>query len=409
MPHAFRFSSFLLAALLAAGCSSGESESQAGAQPAPKVGVVTLETRSVELLTELPGRTDAYRVAEVRPQVQGIIIERAFTEGASVEAGDLLYRIDPKPYRARYNQARAQLAQARATVSATARRAKRFKSLLDDNAVSAQEYDDVRSQLAQQRAAVNAAQAEVEAARVDLDYTSIAAPIDGQIGRSFVTEGALVSTNQAQMLAQVTQLDPVYVDISRSARALLELRRALAAGDLEQTDGGKAKVTLLMEDGREYEHTGTLEFTDVTVDPGTGSVVLRAVVPNPDHVLMPGMFVRARLSEGRKPDALLVPQQGVTRDRDGDAVAMVVGENSKAKRHKLKIDRAIGSYWLVTDGLSAGDRLIVTGTQGVQPDTKVRTEPADISNWPIDDVGEARQREPEAVRNNQAPGRGDRR
>lgn len=365
---------------LAFGCSDGDGEPESSS-PA-EVGVVTVQTQPVELFTELPGRTAPYRVAEVRPQVNGIVQKRAFEEGAQVESGQTLYRIDPKPYRAELERAKADLAQARAAVTSVAQRAERYADLVDSNAVSQQEYDDVKAELAQKRAQVQVAEAGLETARINLDYSTIESPIDGRIGRSFITEGALVTANQSQAMAQVTQLDPIYVDISRSSDEVLRLKRAFERGDLKKAGPGQAKVVLLLEDGSEYGHAGELQFSDVTVDPGTGSVTLRAKFPNPDHDLLPGMFVRARLSEGVKDDALLVPQQGVTHNREGEATALVVNDKGKVERRRLQARQAIDSFWLVTDGLSTGDQVIVSGLQGVSPGDEADPVPAEIPNKP---------------------------
>lgn len=373
--------------MVAGGCSDNAGGEEKSSKP-PEVGVVTLQARSVELFTELPGRTSPYRVAEVRPQVDGIVQKRAFKGGAQVESGQTLYRIDPKPYRAEFESAKADLAQARAAVRSVAQRAERYADLVDSKAVSQQEYDDVKSELAQKRAQVKVAEAAVQSARINLDYSTIESPIDGRIGRSFITEGALVTANQSRAMAQVTQLDPIYVDISRSSDEVLRLKRAFEQGELKKAGPGQAKVTLRLETGREYAHDGKLQFSDVTVSPDTGSVTLRAKFPNPDRDLLPGMFVRARLSEGVKQNALLVPQQGVSHNRKGEPTALVVQDNNKLNRRTLETDRAIGSFWLVTDGLEAGDRVVVSGHQGAETGKKVRTVDAEIPNEPGDERDE---------------------
>ncbi len=366
--------------LFATGCeqSTGMS-SEAGPV---EVAIVTLQAQPVELFDELNGRTSAYRVAEVRPQINGIIQKRLFEEGSQVKAGQTLYQIDPKPYRAEVERAGAELAKARAAVRAIELRTQRFEQLLENSAVSKQEYDDALSNLEQSKAQVQVAAAALQAARINLDYTTVKSPIDGNIGRSFVTEGALVTANQSQALAQVTQLDPIYVDISRSSDELLRLKKALAEGNLKDAAPDQAPVTLLLENSQQYPLAGQLQFSDVTVDQGTGTVTLRALFPNPDHDLLPGMFVRARLSEGVKQNALLVPQQGVTHNRQGQATALVVNSEGKVEKRRLEAPRTIGSFWLVTAGLQAGDQLIVTGLQHVQPGDPVITVPADIPNHP---------------------------
>ncbi|MES1944717.1 RND family efflux transporter MFP subunit [Salinisphaera sp. PC39] len=366
---------------LLAGCGQATTDT-AGSPPPPEVGVVELQPQRVTLSAELPGRTAAYRMAEVRPQVTGILQSRLFKQGARVEAGEMLYRIDPKPYRAAYQRAQADLASARATVGALRQQAARYESLVADNAVSRQEYDDVKAELDRQLAEVQVAEAALSTARIDLDYTEVKAPIDGRIGPTLVTVGALATANQEQVLARVTQLDPIYVDIQRSVEELMRLRRALASGRLDKAAPGQAEVELLLGDGRVYEHPGRLEVSDVTVSQGTGSVTLRAVFPNPGEELLPGMYVRARLSEGVREHAILAPQQGVTRNAQGEATALVVDGDGKVVQRRLEVARAIDSFWLVEDGLAAGDRLIVSGLQKIRPGATVRAVPADIPNKP---------------------------
>lgn len=371
----------LLAALaLTAGCTQAEEQSRRGHRPPPAVGVVTIKPRAVELFTVLPGRTTAYRVAEIRPQVSGIVLKRYFDAGTRVEAGQTLYLIDPKPFKARLARAKAELAAARAAVSAVAQKAERYAKLVKINAISQQEYADIKAKLARKRARVKMAKAAVRTARIKLDYTTIESPITGYVSRSFITVGALVTANQPEPLTQVTRLDPIYVDIARSAEQIRQLKRAFKQGKLEKTGRGEARVTLLLGNGQTYPHPGTIEFSDVTVEPDTASVTLRAKFPNPEHELLPGMFVRVRLSEGVKKHALLVPQQGVVHNRAGAAVALVVNEHNRLEKRMLEIGRAIGTYWLVTDGLSAGARVLVTGRQLARPGMKVRPEPATIPN-----------------------------
>lgn len=371
----------LMAAMMfVAGCGQNNGASQKPSKPAPGVGVVTVQTHAIELFTALPGRTKPYRVAEIRPQVSGIVQKRAFKQGAEVDKGELLYQIDPKPYEASLAQAKAALAEAKAAVTSVAQRVERYKELIKINAISQQEYDNAKAKLARMQAQVQRAKAQVQTARIKLGYTSVESPISGLISRSYITEGALVTANQAQKLAQVTQLDPIYVDIPRSTEQILKLKRAFKQGALNKSDSGGAKVTLLQGNGQEYAHTGTIKFSGVTVDPGTASVVLRAKFPNPEHELMPGMFVRVRLSEGVRQNAILVPQQGVVHDDSGQPYALVVGKKNRLKKRTLEIDRAIGTYWLVTDGLSEGDRVLVTGRQRARAGMKVKPEPADIPN-----------------------------
>lgn len=343
------------------------------ALPVPEVGVVTLRFTPLPVTTELPGRTRAYRIAEVRPQVSGIILKRQFVEGSDVRAGAPLYLIDPALYRATYDQALGTLAKARAAVNMDRLKVKRYQKLLGTQYISRQDYDNAASTLKQDEATVVTAGAAVETARINLAYTRVTAPIAGRTGRSAVTEGALVQNGQPTALTTVQQLDPIYVDVAQSGDDFLRLKQELASGRLKQ-DNGKANVTLVTDDGVTLPQTGTLEFTDVTVDQTTGSITLHALFPNPDHTLLPGMFVRARLEEGTRPDALLVPQQGVTRTPRGEASVMVVGEGDRVAIRQVTAARAVGDRWLVTAGLNPGDRVIVTGLQKIRPGVQVRPQ-----------------------------------
>jgi len=329
----------------------------------PQVGIVTLHAGPVSLTTELPGRVDPYAISEVRPQVSGIILKRLFTEGSTVKAGQVLYQIDPRPYQATYNNAAAALAAAKA-------KADRYGKLVQDNAIAPQTYDDAL-------AAYKQAAATAQSARIDLDYTTIKAPISGRIGISSVTQGALVTTNQAAALTTVQTLDPVYVDIVQSSTQLLALKQAITNGHVDARTPDQTDVSLRLEDGTLYPLKGKLQFTDVTVDPATGSVTLRAIFPNPNHLLLPGMYVRAELSEGTNPHAILAPQQGVTRDLRGEPNAYVLDAGNKIVERSLTIARAIGNQWLVTSGLKDGDRLVVEGTQKIRPGMEV--EPVTVS------------------------------
>ena len=349
----------LILALLLAGCSEPGEDA---APPMQKVGFVTLQAQPFAVTTELPGRTAAYRVAEVRPQVNGIIQKRLFEEGSEVKAGQQLYQIDGSVYEAALKSAEASLASSRSL-------AERYADLVKDQAVSKQAYDEARATSLQ-------AEAALERARIDVRYTKVLAPISGVIGRSAVTEGALVSSGQAQQLATIQQLDPIYVDVTQPARDLLTLRRDLAEGRLEKAGENAARVTLMLEGGEEYSQPGTLEFSEVSVDAGTGSVTLRAVFPNPDRLLLPGMFVHARLVAGVRSEAILAPQQGVTRDARGLPIAMVLDAENKVQARTLRADRTAGSYWLIGEGLEAGDRLITEGLQFIQPGQQVEPVPA---------------------------------
>ncbi|EAA9555335.1 multidrug efflux pump subunit AcrA [Salmonella enterica subsp. enterica] len=356
-----------------------DKQDQQGGQQMPEVGVVTLKTEPLQITTELPGRTVAYRIAEVRPQVSGIILKRNFVEGSDIEAGVSLYQIDPATYQATYDSAKGDLAKAQAAANIAELTVKRYQKLLGTQYISKQEYDQALADAQQATAAVVAAKAAVETARINLAYTKVTSPISGRIGKSSVTEGALVQNGQASALATVQQLDPIYVDVTQSSNDFLRLKQELANGSLKQ-ENGKAKVDLVTSDGIKFPQSGTLEFSDVTVDQTTGSITLRAIFPNPDHTLLPGMFVRARLQEGTKPTALLVPQQGVTRTPRGDATVLVVGADNKVETRQIVASQAIGDKWLVTDGLKAGDRVVVSGLQKVRPGAQVKVQEITADN-----------------------------
>jgi len=361
-----------VAAILTVACKKGPS----GPSPGPvEVSVVTVKPERIVLTTELPGRTSPYLVAEVRPQVNGLIRERAFEEGSNVKAGDLLYQIDPAPYQAAYDQAKAALAMAEANVPAARLRAERLKGLVEIRATGKQNYDDALAALQQAEASVAASKAAADSARINLSYTPIRAPIPGRTGKSSVTVGALVTAYQPVPLAVVQQLDPIYIDVTQSSAELLRLRQGLESGRLKRSGESWSRVKLLLEDGTPYPLAGKLKFRDVTVDPTTGSVILRMVFPNPDSVLLPGMFVRAIVEEGVNEDAILAPQQGITRDQKGLPYALVAGKDDKVEMRMLTLDRAIGERWLVTKGLAAGDRVIVDGLQRIRPGADVKAVP----------------------------------
>lgn len=346
-------------ATLLSGCKKEEA---APAAQAPLVGVVTLQPQAFTLTSELPGRTSAYRIAEVRPQVNGIILKRLFKEGSDVKEEQQLYQIDPAVYE-------ANLANAQANLQATRSLAERYKQLIDEQAVSKQEYDDANAKRLQ-------AEASLKSAQIDLRYTKVLAPISGRIGRSSVTEGALVSNGQTNAMATIQQLDPIYVDVTQSTAELLKLRRDLESGKLQKAGDNAAKVQLVLEDGSKFAGEGRLEFSEVSVDETTGSVTLRAVFPNPDHTLLPGMFVHARLQAGVNANAILAPQQGVTRDLKGAPTALVVNKDNKVELRQLKASRTLGNEWLVEEGLNAGDRLITEGLQYVRPGAEVKVSEA---------------------------------
>jgi membrane fusion protein (multidrug efflux system) len=361
------FSSFLLLG----GCDSGHGQ-QAAQAPVPEVATVTIEARQIELTTELSGRTCAHLVAEIRPQVNGIIQKRLFNEGSDVKAGELLYQIDPAPFQVAYDSAKASLGKAQANLPAVRSRAERYKELLVDKAVSRQDYDDAEAAVGQSQAEIEYWKTAVEGARINLSYTRVAAPIAGRIGRSSVTDGALVTAYQQMPLATIQQLDPIYVDVTQSSADLLRLKRNLEAGRLT-TDREKARnVPILLEDGTPYPQEGLLQFREVTVDPATGSFTLRIVVPNPNHLLLPGMFVRAVVREGVAEQALMVPQQGVSRNPKGQPIALIVDDVGKVQQRVLGLNRAIGDQWLVSSGISAGDRVIVEGMLNIRQGAAVK-------------------------------------
>lgn len=364
----------LSGSLALTGCN--DKEAQKGAPKAPEVGVVTLKSAPLNVTTELPGRTASFRIAEVRPQVTGIILKRNFVEGSDIKAGMSLYQIDPATYQAAYDSAKGDLVKAQANAQVSRVTLNRYKALLGTNYISKQDYDTAFSTAAQADASVVAAKAAVESARINLAYTKVTSPISGRIGKSAVTEGALVTNGQANALATVQQLDPIYVDVTQSSNDFLRLKQELADGSIKQANG-KAQVKLLLDNNSEYSQAGTLEFSDVTVDETTGSITLRAVFPNPKDELLPGMFVRARLDEGVNENALLVPQQGITRNPRGDATAMVVGADNKVELRTVTTTQAIGDKWVVTAGLKSGDKIIVTGLQKIKPGVQVNAQEID--------------------------------
>ncbi|HJV00914.1 MAG TPA: efflux RND transporter periplasmic adaptor subunit [Burkholderiaceae bacterium] len=331
-----------------------------------EVGVFTVTPQALPITTELPGRTAAFQVAEVRPQVSGIVQQRRFVEGADVAAGAALYQIDAASYQAAYNSAKAALAKARANLLTSGPKAARYKELVQIEGVSRQELDDAIAANEQAKADVESATAAVEAAAINLKYTRVEAPISGRIGRSTVTPGALVTAGQAAALTTVQQLDPIYVDVTQTSTEMLRLKRALESGSLKQS-GGQAKVSLILADGSKYAQPGKLQFADASVDPGTGNVTLRALFPNPKHDLLPGMFVRAVLENGVDEQAIAVPQQGVSRNPKGEATALVLNKDGKVEQRIIATGGTLGDKWLVTAGLSAGDRVIVEGVQKVKP------------------------------------------
>jgi membrane fusion protein, multidrug efflux system len=360
--------------LLIAGCGE-RSAATAPQSPPPEVGIVTIQPAAVTLTTELPGRIAPHLIAEVRPQVGGIIQQRLFTEGADVKAGQLLYQIDPATYRAAFASAKAALARAEANLAPARLRAERFRELVTIKAVSQQEHDDANAALLQAEAEVESARAALDNARINLDYTSVKAPIAGRIGRSTVTTGALVTASQGDALATIQQLDPVYVDVTQTTTDLLRLKQNLASGLLKNNGATQAQVRLILEDGTPYPLTGTLRFSEVSVEPSTGSVTLRTLFPNPEQLLLPGMFVRALVEEGINEQALLVPQRGVTRNPAGNPMVLLVGDEDKVESRVIQVARTMGDNWLVRDGLKGGDRVIVEGIQKARVGTVVKAVP----------------------------------
>jgi len=357
-------------AVLLSACSKPAGMGPPPAQGTPQVGVMTVQVQDVTINTELPGRTAPVLIAEVRPQVTGLVRSRNFVEGSEVQAGEVLYEIDPATYRA---SAGAALAKAEANLQSTRLKAERYQELVTIRAVSQQDNDDAAASQQQAEADVASARASLETARINLAYTRVTAPISGRIGKSSVTAGALVTANQTTALATVQKLDPIYVDVTQSSAAVMRLRRALAQGDLNAA--AAARIGLLLEDGSRYPLEGKLQFSDVTVDPNTGAITLRAEFPNPKRELLPGMYVRAVVEEGSKRGALLVPQQAVTRDGSGKPLAYVVTADSKLEQRPLQIERAIADQWLVNTGLKAGDRLVVEGLQNAHPGAAVQVVP----------------------------------
>jgi membrane fusion protein (multidrug efflux system) len=370
-----RFPGFFLALLAMAAvlplAACGGKETAASGKP-PQVGVVTLQPERVSIANDLPGRTSAVRIAEVRARVDGVVIKREFTEGSDVRAGQRLYKIDPAPYQAVVDSAAAALAKAEAHAMSTGLISERSRALVTMNAISRQEQEIATATHLQAKADVAAAKAALQAARIDLEYTDVTAPIAGRIGKSMVTEGAYVRQNEATLLATLQQLDTIYVDVAQSSMDLLRLRREFESGELQRTQTDGARVALTLEDGSIYAEAGALQFSDISVDPGTGTITLRALFPNPQHALLPGMFVHARIEAGIDKEALLVPQQGVTYDLKGQPTALVVGADEKVELRHLQLGRSIDNRWLIAGGLQAGDRVIVEGLQKVRPGVAVQ-------------------------------------
>ena len=375
------------AMLLAMALGACSNEKPTPAPQAPQVSVVTVQRGSVPITTELPGRTSAYLVAQVRARVDGIVLRREFKEGSEVKAGQRLYQIDPAPYIAALNSATASLQKAEANLASTTAQAERYKVLVAENAVSKQDYDNAVAAQGQAAADVATGKAAVAMAQINIGYTNVVSPINGRIGPSQVTQGAYVQASAATLMATIQQIDPIYADLTQSSVEGLRLRSDVASGELKLTGPDQAKVTLLLEDGTQHSAPGSLQFTDITVDQGTGSVTVRAIVPNERSTLLPGMFVRARIEQGVSENAILVPQVGVTHDPKGQATALVVGSDNKVTVRPLQLRGTRGDQWIVEDGLDDGDRVIVAGVQKVQPGTAVtaveaQTAPAATTSSP---------------------------
>ncbi|EMQ4856207.1 efflux RND transporter periplasmic adaptor subunit [Morganella morganii subsp. sibonii] len=369
----------LSGSFLLSGC--GEEQKQGGEMPPPDVKVVTLKAAPLTVSTELPGRTSAYRIAEVRPQVGGIILKRNYKEGSDVKEGESLYQIDPAPFQATLNSAQAELAKAKANAELARLTVNRYKPLLGTNYISRQDYDEAVSTYAQAQAAVQAAQAAVQTAQINLNYTKVTSPIAGLSGKSNVTEGALVATGQTRALTLVQQIDPIYVDVTQSSDDYLRLKQEIASGAVDK-EQGKVAVSLVTAENKDYTHKGYLEFSDVTVDETTGSITMRAVFPNPQESLLPGMFVRARVDEGVRPDAILVPQEGVIRTAKGGAVVNVVNAKNEIEVRPVTVGQSYGNKWLITSGVNDGERVVVEGFQKIKAGAAVKATEADLNAQP---------------------------
>ncbi|KTG24261.1 efflux transporter periplasmic adaptor subunit [Idiomarina sp. WRN-38] len=363
------FAAGILATTVLTGC--GDAPQQGQQQQAPQVDVITVKPETLELSTELPGRTAAFRVAEVRPQVSGVLLERTFEEGTFVEKGQQLYQINPATYEAELASAEAEVQRAKAVLRSSELRYNRFKELIEENAVSQDEFDSAEATYFQNKAAVAVAEAQLKNARINLEYTKVNAPINGIIGRSNFTEGALVTASQQEPLVTINQLDPIYVDISQSSKQFMQLQADIQSGRIEANESGNAPVRLKLN-GLDFDQQGELLFSEVSVEEDTGAILLRAVFPNPDKTLYPGMFVRAAVSEGTINTALLLPQKAVTRDPRGRPYVMVVNSENKVEQRMITTERAIGSDWLVSDGVQEGDKVITSGLQKVRPGATVQ-------------------------------------
>jgi len=367
----------ILVAPLLASCDKTPAKQE---MPPPQAGYITIKPQSILRTTEIAARVNPIMSSDVRPQVSGVLQKRLFTEGGEVKEGEQLYQIDPAPYQATYDSAVATLARNEAALATANAKAERYKPLSLAKAVSTQDYDDAVAAAKEAAADIASAKASIETAKINLQYTKVLSPISGRVGHTAVTPGSLVTANQTTALTNVTSLDPIYVDMNQAVAVLLRLRRELQSGEIEAASHGGAKVTLKLEDGSDYGQIGEVQFAEVTVDAGTGTVLMRAVFPNPQHILLPGMFVRAEIQEGINKNGILVPQQAVSRNTHGDAIVYVLGEDNKAALRIIKTDQAMDDKWIVSDGLKPGERIIVDGLQSIHPGTLVR--PVEASGTP---------------------------
>ncbi len=376
--------SVCLAVFLLSACKSEQNKQAPRKRPIPEVVTMTIQTEPVNLITELPGRVVSYRTAEIRPQVNGLIIKRLFTEGAFIKEGQPLYQIDPAPFQAALDNAKAALVRSKAQLPSIKARAERYKELLASKAVSQQDYDDAATALDKVNADIEYWKTSMKTARINLGYCRINAPISGRIGRSSVTEGAIVTAYQPVSLATIRQLDPIYVEVPQSRTAMLHLKKRLSDGTVVRKGQAKNPSELVFEDGSVYSHKGEVQFSEVIVDQTTGSVTMQVIFPNPDHTLLPGMFVRARIHEGLNPQGILVPQESVSRNHKGEPFALIVNAENKVEVRPLVLGRSVGNKWLVTSGLAAGDQLILKGRQFIRPGmpVKVKSSPAASSPAP---------------------------
>ena len=364
-------------ALVSMGCGEKQEKGPEPHMGGPvEVGVIEVKTTEISLSRELPGRTSAFRIAEVRARVSGIVLEQKFEEGSEVKEGDVLYQIDPAPYQATLDSATATLARAEASQESARLLEERYQQLLKTRAISQQDYDNALAAYQAAKADVAAAKAAITMAEINLGYTKVVSPINGRIGLSEVTEGAYVQQAQATLLATVQQLDPLYVDLTQSSSDIFRLRRAIESGEVQGNNGDETKLTVVLEDGSSYGHQGVLKFSDVSLDPSTSSITIRAILPNPDDELLPGLFVRARIEEGTRPNAILLPQMAITYNQKGEPYCFIVNAENQVEIRDVRIERAVGNQWLIQDGVKAGEKIIVQNLQRIQPGAEVTTIPA---------------------------------